>query len=188
MDVWMMEEAPKGHRWFQFRLRTLLVAILLLSLPLSWFAVWAKRAAKQRTIVTAIERHGGHVVYEGQFASQTERSWLRRVLGRDFFDEVLQVGFFGPDEGRPLQQLKELASLTALLMDSIQIDEAELKHLGELTNVEYLSLNHAQITDAGLQHLVGLKNLESLFLYNTAVTPEGVELLQEALPHCRIEY
>ena len=89
-----------------------------------------------------------------------------------------------------LEQLCWLVSLQNVTLDSPEsgITNAGLGHLKELTNLKTLSLDHAQITDAGLQHLGGLKNLESLFLYNTAVTPDGVELLQETLPHCRIEY
>ncbi len=34
----------KRRRWLQFRLRTLLIAILVLSLPLSWFAARMERA------------------------------------------------------------------------------------------------------------------------------------------------
>lgn len=46
-------------RWFQFRLRTLLVAILLLSLPLSWFGWRLEEARRQRKAVEAIRQMGG---------------------------------------------------------------------------------------------------------------------------------
>ncbi len=55
---------PERCRWFQFSLRTLLVAALVLSLPLSWFATRMARATKQRAAVEEIERLGGVTLYD----------------------------------------------------------------------------------------------------------------------------
>ena len=51
----------KRRRWFQFRLRTLLIAILVLSLPLSWFAWKMEKARRQKEFTERIERLGGSV-------------------------------------------------------------------------------------------------------------------------------
>jgi hypothetical protein len=60
----MIEELPKRRRWLQFRLRTLLIAVLVLSLPLSWFAVRRERARRQRA---TIESLGGRVSYDSLY-------------------------------------------------------------------------------------------------------------------------
>lgn len=62
----MTDESPKRRRWFQFRLRTLLIAALVLSLPLSWFAWRMEKAKRQREAVQAIEKLGGEAYYDWQ--------------------------------------------------------------------------------------------------------------------------
>ena len=65
VDFADMNEPAKPERLrFQFKLRTLLVAVLLLSLPLSWVAVGMERARKQREAVEAIVKLGGGVRYD----------------------------------------------------------------------------------------------------------------------------
>ena len=55
----MENERPKRRKWFQFRLRTLLIVVLVLSLPLSWFAWRMDRARRQWETLEEIERLGG---------------------------------------------------------------------------------------------------------------------------------
>lgn len=52
----MTDERP---RYFQFRVRTLILSVLVLSLPLSCLAVVVDRARRQREAVEAIEQLGG---------------------------------------------------------------------------------------------------------------------------------
>jgi Leucine-rich repeat (LRR) protein len=213
----MTEEIPKRRRWFQFRLRTPLIAILVLSLPLSWFAVRMEKARRQREAVETIEGPlRGSVLYTREMlpagARQTRSSWLRAHLGNDFFDEVLNVDLGNgqaPDAGLELlkslrnlkrlglfstnvtddglEHLKGLTSLEFLNLYKVQFTDAGLVHLKGLTNLKELYIRDAQITDAGLEYLTGLTNLQFLAL-GSSVTPEGVKKLQEALPNCEIEY
>ncbi len=182
----MTTTPPKRRRWLQFRVKTLLIAVLVLSLPLSWFGMRMERARKQREAVEAIERKGGSVFYEPVKTSVPQ--WMRGLFGDFFFEDVVQVcppGDFDDDEAT---YLKDLADLERLNLYSTQVTDAGLRHFKGLTNLESLSLDDTQVTDAGLEHLKDLANLETLFLYSTQVTPEGVKKLQEALPNCKIEY
>ena len=91
----MTSTLPK-RRWFQFRLRTLLIAILVLSLPLSWFAMRMEKARRQREAVVAIRWLEGTAYYEWEFKSggtQPSSTWWRNVLGHDYFDKVVLVRF-----------------------------------------------------------------------------------------------
>ena len=55
-------QLPKPKlRWFQFRLRSLLVLTLLCSIACSWLAVKKQRADRQRELVSAIREAGGSV-------------------------------------------------------------------------------------------------------------------------------
>lgn len=60
----MGKMAKPECQWFQFRLRTLLIAILVLSLPLSWFAVRMERARRQREAIAAIRKAGALFAFE----------------------------------------------------------------------------------------------------------------------------
>lgn len=185
----MTTDRPKRRRWFQFRLRTLLIAILILSLPLSWFAVRLQRARRQREAVAAIEGLGGNVQYERpQGKQQPVSSWLRDLLGRDFFDRVTLVYLQGNVTNADLEHLTALLDLERLMLRSPQITDAGLKHLQGMSNLRYLTLISTSITDAGLTHLEGLPNLQGLTIDDADVTLEGVEDLRETHPDWQIDY
>ena len=146
----------------QFSLKTLLIAIVVLSLPLSWFALKQDRARGQREAARTVLALGGSVDYEWTYLIPT--LW-RETLGSDFFDEVNSVNLKGtPAEDADLECLR---------------------HLGHFWG---LNLHGTQITDKGLRHLAGLANLQTLTLTDTRVTPEGVEELRKTLPNCRIDF
>jgi hypothetical protein len=58
----MTTDSTKRRRWFQFRLRTLLIVVFMLSLPLSWFAVEMDRARRLRETREAVYSLGGRVL------------------------------------------------------------------------------------------------------------------------------
>ena len=157
-----MSETHRKRRWYQFRLRTLLIGVLLLSLPLSWFAVRMERARAVQDVL----RLGGTVGFRLVEVHWSERlPWVRGLLGEDFFDEPQLVSF-----------------------QYNRITDADLVCIEDLITLDYLDLYGTQITDAGLEHIKGLANLKELDVRRTQVTPEGVKRLEEALPNCQIEY
>ena len=162
----MSEKHPKHGRWFQFRLRTLLIVVLVLSLPLSWFAVRLERARRQKEAVAAVRELDGEVIYEPK-----ARAWqplfapLRSLLGRDFTDKVTHV----------------------LLQHTDATDDV-LDHVKWLDSLFELCLFETQITDDGLGQLEGLTDLRHLDLRDTDVTAAAAKKLQEALPNCDIKY
>lgn len=198
----MTTPKPK-RRWLRFSLRTLLVFVVVLSVPLTWFAWRLEKARRQREAVEAILGLGGVVAYDYQVdesgewiegAEPTAPEWLRKLLGDDFFCDVLCVDVFpapkfGDDEARHLKGLTELEHLYLFS----QISDSGLAHLEGLTKLKTLSLNGTQISDSGLAHLEGLTRLETLYLHGSLftlddmqVTGEGIQELQQALPNCRV--
>src|SRR5262245_8618466 len=98
-------KAPTGPstrdsgRWRQFSLRTLLLAMLVLSLCLALFAWRLQRARRQAAAVATIRKLGGAVSYDYQRIDPTKSNydlqaespipeWLLKPLGEDFFHEV----------------------------------------------------------------------------------------------------
>jgi hypothetical protein len=151
------------RRWFQFSLRTLFLLVLLLSLPLSWFAARMERIRKHKQAIHAVHGLGGRVMLSELVIPP--RIWQLLGAEQEYFAVGLYVGLNG----------------TA-------VTDADLEHLEAVGNLQGLSLSDTEITDEGLKHLVGLTNLRHLDLLGTKVTPEGVERLQEALPECKIMY
>ena len=106
---------PKPRRrWLQFSLRTLMALVVLLSLPLAWFALKIRKAERQQQAMEAIRKTGGVVVYDYEFEVFANRlaeakllgvdmnygpnepeppapEWLRGLLGVDFFSDVAVV-------------------------------------------------------------------------------------------------
>lgn len=207
----MTTEPPKRRRWLQFRLRTLLIAILVLSVPLSWFAVRLERARRQREAVKAIERLGGYVEFDLDLDTPY---WLLRLLGQESVSKPVVVSFKGTLVGDPelahlealtdvdllfldgthitdedLERLPQLPELYGLHLADTRVTDAGLRHLQRFAkSLVQLSLGGCRVSDAGLEHLGGLANLEWLILTETNVTPEGVKKLQAALPNCKIDY
>ena len=186
---------PK-RRWYQFSLRTLLVFVLLVSVGLNWLGVKMHQARKQREAVEAILEAGGEVAYGYQFkedgasvpgATPPGPAWLRKLLGDDFFRDVIRVSLELDSGGAELEHLEGLSELRRVNLASTQVTDVGLEHIKGLTKLETLFLDDTKITDTGLEHLKGLTNLKSLGLSHTQVTDEGTKNLQEALPNCVID-
>lgn len=168
----MTTEPPK-RRWFQFRLRTLLIVVLVLSMPLSWFAWRMERARRQRAAVEAIEQVGGYVGYNAypipppgmvRVVPTPKPSWLRNLLGIDFFENVVYVFLPNGDASDfDLEQFKGLPNLRELRFKDPPVSVDELEHLREIEGLQILGLPQD-------------------------VTSADVERLQEALPNCKIDY
>jgi hypothetical protein len=165
----------------------LLIAVLVLCLPLSWFAVRMEKARSQRKAVERIYRLGGRVMYDWEYdALESGRrprrpatSWLRTLIGDDFLDTVMVVVLYDTHVGNPeLEYLDGLTTLKALSLDRTEITDAGLEYCEGLTNLKWLSLENTQVTDAGLEYLKGLTSLEELFLDDTQVGGAGLEHLQ----------
>src|SRR5262245_49533511 len=100
--------SPSGlaqrRRWCQFRLRTLIVCVVLVSMVLGALGTRLQRARRQAEAVAAIRRHGGHITYDYSFPDDNPRfsivriqaksnvpRWLLEAMGEDFFHGVVGV-------------------------------------------------------------------------------------------------
>lgn len=183
----MTVEQPEFRRWFQFRLRTLLIGVVVLSVLLSWFAARMEKARRQRAAVEAIQGMGGVVYYEwpivppGAAPKPPPSTWLRTVLGNDFFDRVKRVDLFLLSRAvtdADLEHLEALTDLRCLVLFGPEVTDAGLVHLESLTDLEELYLMCSKTTDAGLEHVKGLTRLKTLGLQSTQVSDAGLKHLQ----------
>lgn len=180
-----VSDSRVGRRgWFQFSLRTLLLAMLALCMALGWFV---QRVRKQQEAVSRIVGYGGYVTYDyqldasGEFRRDSSGNylrgleppgprWLRELVGDHYFQTPVRV-WLGSDEGVGFLD-HELESLAG--------------PLHSLPRLTALDLAGSPITDAGLAHLHGLTQLEQIDLRGTKVTDRGIQSLQQELPRCKI--
>jgi hypothetical protein len=190
---------------FQFSIRSVLVLVAAVAIPCSWLAVEMKQAREQREAVGEIERLEGWVGYDYEFDASDDLvigaeprgpAWLRHLLGKDFFANVVNVDLnFTQVTDDGLKRVEELSQLQVLQLMVTEVTDTGLEHLKGLTQLRVLYLDGNYITDAGLEHLKGLAQLDTLglgsakrnFVYvGTNVTDAGVQKLQQALPNCYI--
>src|SRR2546421_5401762 len=83
------------RRWYQFSLRSLLAAMMLLCLgPGGFVAYEQNQARRQKRAVEAIEKLGGDVGYGRNVSARSVM--LRQVLGDDSFEGVEAIDFWEP--------------------------------------------------------------------------------------------
>ncbi len=182
---------------FQFGIRSMLVLVIVVAVPCSWFAAEMKKAREQKATVEAIERAGGYCEYDrevsGTFVYFTiyGPKWLRLFLGDGFFNEVKYVSFGTTIARRAtntdLAHVAELKHVDWLFVGDTQITDAGLAKIAGLADLRELILACPKITDRGMEHLGGMKKLRNLYFSGTQVTDKGVEKLRQALPNCKIE-
>jgi hypothetical protein len=190
-DNGAMEAEPKRkRRWFQFSLRTLLIVVVIVAIPCAWLGRKIEQKRREREAVAGLRDPGGTVLYDYEVEKEGPAGpdWLRRMLGENFFNDVVAVYFENhaivTDER--VMNVKELTQLTWLNVYETSVTDAGLTSLKGLTHLDYLNLGANAITDAGLSNLKGLTRLRFLGLSGTHVTDAGVKDLQKALPNCQI--
>jgi hypothetical protein len=175
----LASENPR-RRWFRYSLRTLMVFILLATVPMSWLAVKMRQARKQRQAVEAIVKLGGSLAYDTDISKAPAPKWLSRLLGDDFFSTPVRVHFPSvPVTDADLEPVEGLTQLRELFLSGSQITDAGLERLKELRQLEQLDLSATQVTDAGLKHLDGAAQLQMLNLCGTRVTDTGMQHLRK---------
>ena len=90
---------PK-RRWYQYSIRTLLVTMVVISVPLGWLACKIRQAREQRIVVQQIQELGGMAIHCGGLEPREEwpprvPSWLLKTLGDDFFRTINYVDLRG---------------------------------------------------------------------------------------------
>jgi hypothetical protein len=190
MAVWLAVAVILRRR-YQFSIRSLLVLVVVVASPCSWLAVKMEEARRQNAAVGAIRRADGIVSYDWQgiyslllFPKQKPRSpeWLRRLLGDDFWEDVVcvELGEFGTDA--LLRQVEDFPRLEELYVKCYRADhkitDKGLEHVQGLVQLRTLILADAEVTDAGLAHFAGLKKLERLSLEFGKITGTGLEYLK----------
>ncbi|MCH8921945.1 MAG: hypothetical protein IIA67_02215 [Planctomycetes bacterium] len=199
----MANPKPK-RRWYQFSLRTLLIAMTVATVAFGgWVQLRRQRAQANRDRVAAVEeavavfeKMGGTVLFGGgqiwpkpkpEYEERRPPTWLEKQFDDpgDADDPVrtLNVTVVNLYETKvtdaDLKYLKELTYLVELNLSDTNVTDAGMKPISQLNRLEDVDFYGTKITDAGLQHLSGLERLRHLNLGNTNVTDAGLEHLAD---------
>jgi hypothetical protein len=179
------------RRWFQYSLRTLLGAVLVASLVMSWFAVkmlQAKRQAKAVEAIRNLQQLGNTQMPRlvSPAPSPTPVEAVPRALGSVAYDYELVPGGEppGPEALRNALGLDFLANAAEVTLSGLLVTDAQLVYLKELPALKSLYLIDTGISDAGLKQLQDLPQLEHLVLQGSQVSDSCLEHLK-GLKHLR---
>lgn len=196
------------RRWYQFRLRTLFVVMLLACLGGGWLGRKVHHGLQRRRAVLAFQEMGAEIMYLDYDTYWPLDILVDRLVGDDMLVDCVVV-FLGDSQqltdanlvtireikeldgldlsrtaitDAGLEHLEGLTELRTLKLEGTRVTDAGLRHLKGLTQLEELDLTGTQVTDAGLEELMGLTNLDKLYLMGTRVTKDGARRLQMMCP------
>ena len=143
-------DKPKPyHRRFQFSLKSLMIAVLVVGSCLGLLATKMMGKQRERRAVAAIEDLGGSVQYDWQDddgnGTAPGPKWIRALAGDDFFADVAAVEFWRQDR---------------------QVADDDLLHLDldSFTKLKYFHIASGRVTDLGLVRLDAMTELESVWI------------------------
>jgi hypothetical protein len=184
----------RGLRWYQFSLRSFLIVTVICALASAWIARQIERKRNERESVEAIVKLGGWVVYDyvhdGKAANPPGPAWLRKLVGDNFFGEVVYVSLGSNSKvtGADWAKLEQLPDIETLDLSGSDVTDDDLVHLKGFSQLQGLRLVRTKVSDAGLEHLKGLTNLQWISVNGTRIAATGAKEFHKALPNCTIVF
>ncbi len=190
----LISHRPARPRRWRVSVRTLLVVVAVVAIPMRMLGVRLDQKRGERQTVQMLHHLRNEAAYDyeysyGQLQGDGETysqwdwgaapygpRWLRSILGDDFFSKVIYVKVYGADD-KLLQAIGSLTDLRVLELHGAKITDDGLSSLAALTNLEELRLSAENVTDAGIAHLAGLKKLRVLDLHFLELTGVGLKRL-----------
>jgi hypothetical protein len=148
----------KSTRWYQFRLRTLLIGFVAVAVPCSWVAAAYRQHRVEQRVLSEISQVPGFIT----------------VIDKDthVFCGTGITGVFRTESTAP-----------GWLAGSSHLPHA----LGMFDRVTEVELVGHQYDDSVVQHLTKLRCLRFVTLWDTSISDTGVIALRRRLPTCTIE-
>lgn len=176
------------RRWFQFKLRSLVVLILMLSLVLGYWGNARRRAQRQWDAVQAIREVGGRVninsgskvdpFREDSLTSElpTWQKWIGIACPPPIGASVPRHPGIGKEIMLHLRQLPQLNDIS---LSGDWIDDESMEVLSGLPNLDGLYIESNQISDVGALSLAKTKHLKDLILVGDQLTDRGMAVVAQ---------
>lgn len=183
------ESSPARRRWFTLSLWVLMLVVLVVGGGIGWKV---NRAHDQDRAVEAIRFVNGNVLYDYQSSFDRRKefqpgrktrsepsapTWLRKLVGDEYFQEVTSVTLREPATGPVIAVLEKLDHLERLSLPLNSKKGADLPWLARLTTLRAVNLSGGGVTDETLRILSGLPRLEEVGLSKVTVTDSGLSYL-----------
>ncbi len=179
--------AGMKRRWFQFSLRTLLIAMTALAL---WLGLYVKSFRDRRLAIAAVQELNGSLSLR-----PTEPTWLQSFVSDEkFFWNPVAVRFnenypIGDDELRStIPHLLTFDELYYLNLYKSRVTDAGLAHILRLADrLQVLDVRNTAISDKAVAYIQQLPKLRLLRLSGSRITTEGVNEIRKSLPNCKFD-
>lgn len=186
-----MSPTPKPRRrWFQFRLRTLIVLTLLACIGMGWFGQKMHQARKQRLAVNSIRANGGQVGTWTKVFAPTFQGWKDPAVTVAYpvppgappeptYHESYYESYDYDNESRAHAWLRWLLGDDFFTHPTMALvtNAAGMEYLDGLTQLEYLEIRSHEITDDDLAYLRDFSSPCQLAISSNAITDEGLDHL-----------
>lgn len=172
-----MKDVTTKKRWrwrrlIQFRLRTVIGLMVVVSFAL---AFWRSHIKPYREQKAALEALGKKVEFVS--TAPGEPFWLRPFYKKDEFQDVVHLSFLNHYEFKEQDavHLRKFHRLQKLSLQGTYLQNAGVANLAGLKQLEKLALKRLRITDDALAYLEGLRNLRVLHLSYSPIEGDGLK-------------
>ncbi|MCE9606492.1 MAG: hypothetical protein K8U03_16485 [Planctomycetia bacterium] len=166
---------------FQIRLRTLLLLVVVVSIPVAWYGHRWREEFRRNSVVAYLVGRGATVSSLPSLSGPTfgvvfNEAELRTHAGSTALRSAPKLTL------EDFEQLRLLPVLSYLTIEGNLLTNEALGEIGTLDRLRRLQISHCTLDDEQLQVLAGLTNLKTLDLEATQVTDDGVARLCAKLP------
>ncbi len=167
------QQLPKPkRRWFQLRLRTLLVLVTLASILIGCVSWELDQRRREKVAIAWVEKMGGSVSFEAFISRGLETSWWKKTKDAWLGKRVAQVDLAPPFFNQSQEDVSDLSPLANGLQNLEALDltytgVSDLTPLAGMENLQRLHVGKTEVSD--LSPLADMKNLEVLNFYSTPV-------------------
>ena len=127
MDAATEKTAKPRRRWFRFSLRTLLIVVTALSVPLGWVGWRLGPVRRERATITWVKEKGGRVSFRYS-RYRIDKSWWEESTKKWFGGCVRRV-FLDDTQVSDLSPLAELKNLITLYLYNSQVSDEQVQEL-----------------------------------------------------------
>jgi len=176
---------PPGSklRWYQYRLRSLLILMAIVALVMGLVVVPVQWARQQWGAIQAFRDLGWVVTCDPMPSGP---AWARKIFGDEMFHNAVAVDSPPGASDDEMEHLGDMPELERAYISGENVTDVGARRLAGFQKLKTVCLSGTSVGDEGARQLERLENLEQLYLTQTKVTDEGVRELEEMLPGCKV--
>lgn len=174
--------------WFQFSLRTLLLAMLVFGCGLSWFADKKMKSRKAWKPIRMMQSDTASFALDGLDRNHgwSNGNWLERQLGIDLPISPRSATLWGvTSNGNAIAGLSHLKQIESVRLEDFirpatyELIDDEMSLLSKLPMLNSLKISSNQFTGEGLRHFAGNTRIRTLdFSGSKTLSSKGISSIE----------